>query len=236
MGIALLASVLIFGVWYPWPMDKLTTGRELFGILIVVDIVCGPTLTMVVWSRYKTRLHIFLDVGFILMMQLAALVYGLYMTSLTRPVAVIFEADRLRVVVASEIDIDELINAPVGLREFSWTGPVLLSVRSARDSDEFLRSIDMSLAGKEPSIRPGWWQPYESGLDELLRRARPLDDIYKNKPDQSAVLRKAVEKSGVVAEDLVWLPLTSAKSMEWIVLLDKKSGMPRSYAAIDGFF
>lgn len=234
--VAVAVYFFIFNLWYPWPMDKMTTGRELFVILVCVDVICGPVLTMVVWSKYKTRRHAIMDVGFIVVLQSIALTYGLYTASLARPVAMVFEADRLRIVVASEIDPNDLMEAPPDLQNFPWAGPVLLSVREAKSTEEFLKSIDMSLAGKEPSIRPGWWQPYERGVGELLKRARPLSDIFNEKPNQAKLLHEAVEKSGVGAEDLVWLPLTSAISMDWIVLLDKKYGLPKSYAPIDGFF
>ena len=39
------------------------------------------------------------------MIQLAALIYGLYSVSLARPVVVAFETDRMNVVTAAEIDV-----------------------------------------------------------------------------------------------------------------------------------
>lgn len=229
-------ALIIFLIWFPWPIYEMTSGRGLFWLIVSVDVVCGPILTFVVWSDKKSKRELILDVGLISLVQLMALGYGLYVIASARPVHIVFETDRLRVVTASEIDPMDLSRAPRHYRNLPWTGPTLLSIREARDGDEFLKSVELSLAGKEPSVRPDWWQPYENGISDLLTKARPLIDILEAKPEQESILQKAISDSGISADELVWLPLTSGKSMEWIVLLDKNTGMPKSYAPIDGFF
>ena len=44
-----------------------------------------------------------------------------------------------------------------------------------------------------------------------------------------------VHQAGLPASDLLWLPLTHTRAMDWVVLLDKRTGQPRAYAHIDGF-
>ena len=55
---ALLAAALaavIFRIWYPPPYDALAGGRLLFLLLVGVDVVCGPLLTLLMYTRRKTR-------------------------------------------------------------------------------------------------------------------------------------------------------------------------------------
>lgn len=234
--LATLTALLIFKIWFPWPIHEMIPGQGLFWLIVTADVICGPLLTLVIWNTQKPRSELLLDVTLIFSIQIFALSYGLYTTASTRPVHIVFETDRLRVVTASEIDPRDLAAAPEALRNLPWSGPTLLSLRKAKNGDELIESVDLSLAGKEPSIRPDWWQPYEAGIPAVLQRARPLGDILKSRPDKIEILNQAIKKSGSSENDLLWLPFTSARSMEWIALIDKKTGLPKTYAPIDGFF
>lgn len=229
-------ALVVFGIWYKWPLHEMMKGRELFWLVVGVDVVCGPLLTLVLWNPAKPRRELIQDMVLVACVQTGALLYGSYTVAIVRPVHLVFETDRIRVVSASEIDAADLSNAPQGLRDLPWTGPTLISVRAPLSSDELLKSVDLSMAGKEPSLRPDWWQSYELGLPQLLARARPLDSLINARPSQKDLLEAAVHTSGMPASDLLWIPFTSAKSMEWVVLIDKKEGKPRAYAPIDGFF
>lgn len=233
--VAGLTAVLVFGVWYLWPLYELVSGRELFWLVVGVDVVCGPLLTMVLWNPAKPRRELVQDLSLVAAVQIAALTYGMHTVAIARPVHLVFETDRIRVITASEIEAAELLQAPPGLRELPWTGPTLISLRAPRDSQELVDSIDLAVAGQDTSLRPGWWQPYEMGLPLLLQRAKRLDELVEARPAQKDLLDRAIQESGVPESELLWLPLTSARTMEWVVLLDKNTGKPRAYAPIDGF-
>ena len=49
-GIALLAAVVVFLVWFPYPYRELVGGQFLFWVLVGVDVVCGPLLTAVLYN------------------------------------------------------------------------------------------------------------------------------------------------------------------------------------------
>jgi hypothetical protein len=170
------------------------------------------------------------------MVQMGMLVYGVHTVAVARPVHLVFETDRFHIVTAAEIEPADLSAAPEGLRQLPWTGPTLISLRAPRSSEEFVKSLDLSLAGQEPALRPGWWQDYALALPKVLQNAKPLSALDKVPPGKKLELDKAVNAAGVPASELLWLPLTHARAMDWIVLLDKKTGQPRAYAHIDGFF
>lgn len=233
--IAVLMAALVFGLWFPWPYGNLVGGVELFFLIVGVDIVCGPLLTFVLASPSKSKREFRVDLGFIVFIQIVALGYGLHAAAMSRPVHIVFEVDRFRVVTANEIDSEELSKAPSGLQKLPWTGPTLIGLRSARDSAEFLESIDLSLAGREPSLRPDWWQEYGKSLPKILDRAKPvsvLEERYLTKSDE---IRKAVNSAKMKKSEMSWLPLTSSRKHDWVVLLDKKNGMPKGFIELDGF-
>ena len=55
VGVALLAAAVVFGLWYPFPYRDLSGGRELFFLVVAVDVVCGPLLTLVLFNPAKPR-------------------------------------------------------------------------------------------------------------------------------------------------------------------------------------
>lgn len=236
LAVAAVTALLVFYVWYPWPLSEIQGGRELFWLVVSVDVICGPLLTMVLWNPAKPRRELIQDMAIVVVLQSAALIYGLYTVAIVRPVYIVYEVDRLRVVSASEIDSAHLPQALPEYRSLPWGGPRLISVRPPRDSDELAKSIDESIAGRDPSLRPGWWQAYELQLPQLLTRAQPIETLTKARPAQAHAINDAISAAEMNASDLLWLPLTSARSFEWVVLIDKKQGLPRAYVAVDGFF
>ena len=109
--------MLVFGVWYPYPYAELTGGLALYKLVISVDIVCSPLLTLILASPNKKLKERIIDFSLIGMIQLAALIYGLYSVSLARPVVAAFETDRINVVIAAEIDVNDLSLTPKDLQD-----------------------------------------------------------------------------------------------------------------------
>ncbi|MDZ7910100.1 MAG: hypothetical protein U5N10_18975 [Gemmobacter sp.] len=96
--VACFAAVLVFLLWYPHPYGQLSGGSKLFAILIVVDVVCGPLLTLVLFSPRKSRREFFVDMSLVVLIQVAALSYGLYTMYQARPLFLVHEVDRFRVI------------------------------------------------------------------------------------------------------------------------------------------
>jgi hypothetical protein len=234
--VATLAAVLVFYVWYPWPFYEIVPGRELFWLVIGVDVVCGPLLTLVVWNPAKSARERTLDMSLVGLVQVAALTYGMSTVTDTRPVRLVFEVDRIRLVSATEVNPLELKLAVKGLRQLPWTGPMLVGIRQPKDSQELMESIDLSLEGLEPSLRPGWWQIYDLSIPQVIKAARSIAVLRANRPADAQRIDVAVKAAKFPESELLWLPLTAANRFDWVVLLHKTSALPLSYARIDGFF
>src|SRR5207237_5351990 len=72
IGLAML--LLMLELWYPSPLFEAAGGNGLFLIVVGVDIVIGPLITLVIFKRGKPGLK--LDLALIAVLQLAALTYG----------------------------------------------------------------------------------------------------------------------------------------------------------------
>src|SRR6516162_6518077 len=92
-ALTLVLGALYFG-WYRWPAWYLVSVLHVVGIVVLVDLVIGPTLTLSVANPRKARRVFARDVAIIVTVQLAALVYGAVTLWNGRPLYYTFSVDR----------------------------------------------------------------------------------------------------------------------------------------------
>jgi len=238
-----LSSLLIVGalgffiiaVWYPWPYYELLNVSKLIFLMLVVDVVCGPLLTFIVWNSGKSRKEKNFDLSVIVLLQISAACYGLNTAANGRPVYLVYEVDRMIVVTASEIDYNELPKAEAHFQRLSWTGPRVIGTRAPANSDEKLKSIELSMAGLEPSLRPGWWQDYSKSVPDAISRSMAISDLKPSAMDSRAIFEKELGGLKHARDEIRWLPMVSSKGANWVVLINKNSGLPIGYINVNGF-
>lgn len=235
VGVALLAAVLVFHVWYPYPYGELAGGNGLFRLLVSVDVVMGPLLTFVVFNRAKPRRELWRDLSVIVLLQLAALAYGLHTVYQARPVYLVHEVDRFRVVMAADIEPADLVQAQPAFRALPYFGIRLIGVRPARDGDESLHSLELALAGKDLSLQPQRWQELdEANRAEVRRRARDMAFLRPRAKDGGKALDRLLADRGIPPEQVIALPLVGRRD-DWSVLMDRRTLQIIGYLPIDAF-
>lgn len=234
--IAGIVALLVFQLWYPYPYGHLTGGLHLFLIVITVDLICGPLFTLILANPKKSKRELTMDLSLIAIIQIAALSYGLYSVKQARPVVLSYETDRIAVVTEAEIDKGDLPNAPEGLQHLPLHNMLKVSLRKAKNQKEFFESINLSMEGIEPSLRPSWWRPFDEANNTIKEKMLSVNGIAQSKLDSAKqeILKRAVQGTSMPSEDLFYLPLTSKYSQEWIVLLDKNVNFV-GYAELNGF-
>lgn len=232
--VASITAAFVFGVLYPDPWRNIVGIGAIFTLVVVADIVCGPLLTLVLVSPKKSRRERWLDLLLVSGIQMAALVFGLWSVYAARPVALIFEVDRMVLVTANEVQVEQLGLAPEGMRELPRFGVEVAGTRSAISSQEYLRSLEQSLEGVSPAMRPDWWISLRDVKSQMLARAKPLEVLIAKRPQQAKVLLRAAGNSGFETADLRYLPLTSSMSTDWTVLISP-AGSIVGYLKVDAF-
>lgn len=243
VAVAGLVGLLVFGTWFPAPLREVFGGGKLFWLIVSVDVVCGPLLTLVIFNPTKPRTELHRDLALVAVIQLLALGYGVNALSYARPVALVHEVDRFRVVSFADLDETEASNLPTWVQPWSLSRLRTVGIRHPRTGEEKLASISASLQGVEPSQRPSWWQDYALSVPEVLKLARPLPELQSMHPSHTALINAAVvnaindrqsnETTDPVA--LRWLPLVSRRATDWVVLLDPVTARVRGYVHVDGF-
>jgi hypothetical protein len=237
LAVAAAAAGLVFGVWYPYPYREISGGRELFFIVMAVDVVLGPLLTLTVFNRNKPPRELRRDLAIIGALQMAALVYGLWTVSVARPVHLVFELDRLRVVHAIEVAEAELDQAPPGLRHLPWTGPTPLSMRPFRNDREKMDMTLVALGGVPLGARPALWQDYASAGPQIRAAARPLSELKARVPAQADMIEaalKSVPGAGPSGSSLGYLPM-AGRDKYWTAVLDLNTTEVIAFVPLDSF-
>ena len=232
--VALASGVLVFAVWYPYPYREVSGGRELFQLLVSVDVILGPLLTFAVFNLAKPRAALRRDLAVIVLLQLAGLAYGLWTVHLARPVHMVFEYDRFRVVHQADIPPELAPQVPAGLELAPAGGPTLLALRPFRDEAERMEFTLSALQGVSLSARPQLWQPYASARAQVLAAAKPVSDLKKRFPGQSAAVDAALAAAGRDGTHAAYLPLV-ARQEAWTVLLDAQTAEVIGYLPLDPF-
>jgi hypothetical protein len=233
LGVAALAAGLVFFVWYPLPFREISGGRDLFLILVGVDVVIGPLITLMVFDLRKSRNELVRDLAVVGVMQLAALGYGIHTMALARPVVIALEGDRLRVVRAIDLAEADLSAAPPELRTVPWSGPVWLATRAPTASEKF-ETMNRGLAGEDIGMRPEFWLPDGARGAAYVRAAQPLDKLVRLSGERAAVVEQAVRDTGRPRTRIGYLPIL-ARSTDWSALVDRKDGEVIGYVPVDGF-
>jgi hypothetical protein len=232
-AVALLAAVLVLAVWYPREYSVLAGGRGLFWLLVSVDVVMGPLLTLVVFNERKPRRELVRDLGVIGALQLAALVYGLSTVYQARPVALVFEVDRFRVVSAADVYLDELPQADPAYHRLPLWGPWLLGTRTSGSGDERLKAIDLAMKGYDLGQRPTYWRPYDASREDALKRSRPVSALLQKYPSAQADISARVDALRLPVDSARFLPIMARA--DWVALLDPAGNLV-GFAPYDGFF
>ena len=234
LAIAALSALLVFGVWYPYPYREISGGRELFLLLVTVDVILGPLITLTVFNRAKPWTELRRDLVVVAAVQLAALGYGLWTVSVARPVHLVFEIDRFRIVHAIDIVPELLDRTPAGVQALPLTGPTLLAVRDFKDNQE---QADMTLAalqGISLGARPDLWQPYALAVPKILKAAKPVSALKQRFPNQVERIAAVAQTAGRDAQSLLFLPMNARKSF-WTVFLDPVTADVVGFLPLDSF-
>lgn len=215
--LALLVIFLVFFLWYPSPLHAAVGVTKIFLILIAVDVVLGPCLTLLVYKQGKKSLV--MDLSIICALQVGALLYGVHAMADGRPAWLVFVDDHFSLVRANEIDERKLADAQMEYRSPSWVGPKWVSVaepESVEERNDLL--FESVFAGVDISQRPNLYQPLSIVKGVVKRAGRPMAVLAEyNSPKSVKAILEAYPQAGA------WLPL-KANQRDMVVLLEANSG------------
>ena len=222
--IATCISVPLLLLWYTPDFFAAANAQILLLLLLGVDVVLGPLITLIIFNSKKSRKELIFDFSIIASLQVAALLYGMSISFQARPVFVAFTQDSFTVAIANQIlDINLERSKHPEFKSLSLTGPVYVYAempidQKERDDIEYSKIFGMGL-----HCFPEYFKPYTENMKIAGQAAKPLSAMTKLADGDIAVLNKAVKRSGKPESEIGYLPLKGMRK-DLTILLDKNDG------------
>lgn len=225
--VAMITGIVVFGVWYPSPFAEMTHGTGLFLLVLGVEVVLGPVMSLVIFNTSKPRTELVRDYIIIGMVQLSALCYGLYSVSVSRPVYLVFVKDRIEVVAAAELSADDIDSGPEGFRTLPWSGPRLICVESPTDPQEKSDLLMSALEGRDIQLQPKYYRECRDG--EINGKAYSKDQLVSLTDISLDSL-----PGGLGFKSFTWLPVVT-RFGAWTVFYKNGDLSKSVYVDVDPF-
>lgn len=207
-ALALVIGAFWLG-WYRWPGWYLAGALHVVGIVVMVDLVLGPTLTLIVASAAKRRAVLARDIAVIVTVQLIALAYGGVTLWRGRPLYYTFSADRLELVQASDLKSDDIERGRRENPTFAphwYSRPRWIWAPLPANAEEAEKIAAGTLFGGADVIQmPRYFRPWAQGLPELRKQLTKLDAMRYFSPAEKRTLKNRIARLG--------LPVDAANAM-----------------------
>ncbi len=231
--VALIVAALVFGVWFPHPFRSLAGGTELFFLIMGVDIVCGPLLTFVLFDPAKPKRELLLDLSLVILLQLTALGYGIWTVQQARPLYLVHETDRFKVIALADVDASELVNLSDFLVPRLFKGPQIVGLRNPSTEEREKVMFESVQGGRDYAERPNFYAPYDAtSATKTYKNAKPIADFVKKYPRKQTYIDKIKLEVGGDDKQLRYLPIIARR--DWVAVLNPQ-GVIVGYIEGDGF-
>ena len=228
-AVATLVFLPIYFYWYPDVLFEGAGGRDLFFLIVSVDVTLGPLITLIIFKPGKKGL--LFDLVVIGILQASALTYGVWVLFESRPVYIAFVKDRFELVRANGFPEGELEKAPAEYRSLSWTGPRLVGVKLPTNPDESFNLMISGFGGVDAQYYPRYYVPYDSVRDQVKMQAMPLSTLRTRNPKAVPEVDRVLASLGRKDEDVRFLPMRAGK-WDLSVFVDIKDGSVLRYTSL----
>ncbi|WP_180033749.1 TfpX/TfpZ family type IV pilin accessory protein [Acinetobacter sp. YH12233] len=213
--IAIALGILIFFVWYPYPLSKSVGVTQIILLVLIIDIILGPLLGLLVYKEGKKTLKF--DLSFIILIQISALIYGIYSIEQGRPAWLVLHVDRFELVRKNDIILENIDQAHPQFQHVSWTKPEFVGVKMPESDQQHQDDIFTEvLGGISIAQRPERYVELSQAKEQIQQRALSLKELEQYN-SQVEIEKKLVK----YPEADAWLPL-KANAVDMVVLINKE--------------
>jgi hypothetical protein len=229
--IAAIVIALVVVLWYPRPYFAAMGGEVLLRLLIGVDVVLGPVITLIIFDTRKPRLKY--DLATIAVLQLGALAYGSYVMFESRPVYNVFVRGFFETVPASGIIEESLGRAAPEFRSLPLNGPRVAGARKPAEPDEAFRITMGAMQGGPDIVNlPHLYVPYAEVAAEAARAAKPLVTLSQKGKEAADQVNAFVSVDGRASRSLGFVPV-KARNKDFAAVVDRKTGEIVGYLPVN---
>ena len=190
--IFLVLAYLVVFVWYPGFLFDTDGGWRGMRIIIGVDLVLGPALTLVVYKAGKTGLKF--DLAAIALLQTVCLVAGTYVVWSERPLAVVYIDSRFEVLTTDDFQA----GAP-DLSAYPGTNPKWVAVEVPTDVEEAAAFRKAAMArGVSTATMVDHYRPFQATDTTFLSDYRDITTIIDRDQGQAGIDKWLTTHGGTI--------------------------------------
>ena|SRR5579862_7080474 len=236
-----IALTLVFGLlylgWYRWPGWYLAGAARVALVVVAVDLVLGPLITLIIANPRKPRRELRRDIAMVVAVQLSALVYGVLTLWNGRPLYYTFSADRLEMVQAYDLDAKEIALARrsnPGLAPYWYSRPRWIWAPLPEDKDEAQKIVAGAVFGgsKDVTQMPRYFRPWPDGLPALRQQLHALGDLRMFTPAEKPALKDKLVARGIAPNQPNALPMWG-RGRPLLAVIEPASGEVRAILRAD---
>lgn len=209
LGLSSLAvgalALLMLQVWYPPPFFMFDGGWQVLQIVLLVDVIAGPLLTLVVFDRAKPKLK--RDLVIIAIVQIGAFAYGAWVMHAYRPAFIVYTEPSFFSVHWPDIRRATPNTAALERLAAGRRGPVPVLVAASVDQR---RKILAGMAAGGPSIthHGDLYRPLDAAsFEQIARSPVDIESLARGDASIAAELARVRAAHPLPRERLVFVPL-----------------------------
>ncbi|MEM7196664.1 MAG: hypothetical protein AAF402_17195 [Pseudomonadota bacterium] len=219
--LAVLLYLLVF-IWYPPPFFAADGGWQGLKIILGVDIVLGPVLTLMIYNPAKGAHKLKMDLIAIACVQIFALIAGSYIVYDQRTRMVVFANNRF--VSLTETQISESNVPSEMLARLSESNPPMAFVELPEDPAERRAVINNNISGQLLYKRGDLFRPLtDENRMKIIAEGFDLDDVATANPARKTLVSRFLDKIKKPSSSLAALPLY-CRYAELTLVMDRGTG------------
>ncbi len=198
-------AILMLRVWYPPPFFMFDGGWQVLRIVLAVDVVAGPLLTLVVFNRAKPELR--RDLIIIGILQIAAFAYGAWVMHAYRPAFMVYVDATFHSVNWQEIR--QATPQLDGVRRLAEGRASPVMVLAVADTAQ-RRKIVAGMASGGPSIAHFgelYRLPDAASFEQVARESADVESLARGDASIAAELARVRAAQHLPRERLLFVPL-----------------------------
>ena len=212
--IGVITALLIYYVWYPYPLNIAVGVDQIFLMFIGIDIIVGPILGFLVYKELKKSLKV--DLFIIVLLQFSAFIFGLISLEKARPTWIVFNSNQFELILKNEI-ISPVNKSNMKYSESSWLGPQWVSTTPAKNITQKNNDIFDAVFNKVSTAQKiERYTDIELAKTTIMSKSLEIKELSKFNSDLSILQNYPEVKK--------YLPLKS-KLVDMTVLLDKEGNV-----------
>ncbi|WP_311222238.1 MULTISPECIES: hypothetical protein [unclassified Acidovorax] len=229
---------------YSWPLAHMLGIFDFVGLLIATSSVISCLLYGVLINPSKSRTALRIDYTLLWGGQIFFALFGASSLAEMRPLAIVFEVDRFRVVTYNDIYFQKGEEIPKWVKKWGLYQERMLAAELHPPPGQSTDRIAMVLSGVEIGQMPSRWINYSMASNGVRQKAKDIRSLMFKYPKEFVscntagyfCMRNSFGKDLSLKEDTLWLPIVSRHSLEWIAFIEPKAYKITGYMNVDGFF